>query len=103
MADIERLNAMAGIDYDPHTGRCVVDLAEWNSLTTAIIDVLAALTDNQPESMDPLYDVVDPDALDALFHSQSKQIGRIQFHYCGHDVTVQSDGQLIITEPDATE
>jgi hypothetical protein len=103
MVDINRLNAMDGVDYDPQTGRCDVDLTEWDSLTAAIIDVLAALTDNQPETMDPLYDVVDPDALDALFHSQSEQIGRIQFHYGGHDVTMQSEGQLIITEPDDTE
>jgi hypothetical protein len=43
------------------------------------------------ELRDPLYDVVDPDALDDLFRDGT---GRVAFEYLGYDVTVRHDGTV---------
>lgn len=59
--------------------------------------VLAAIAEREsvdPVDFDrPLYDVIDPDALDTLF--QSKEVnGRVEFRYLGYKVTVYSDGEV---------
>lgn len=42
----------------------------------------------EAEALDPLYDVVDPDALDALFRPGC-ETASIAFTYAGHEVTVE--------------
>lgn len=59
-------------------------------------------TDGTGDVLDPLYDVVDPDALDALFGQGVTGAGRIdgevRFTYHEQLVRVRSDG-LIVVEP----
>lgn len=43
----------------------------------------------------PLYDAIDPDALDALFQSGD---GYIEFVYYGYEVTVGGDGRVSIDD-----
>ena len=51
----------------------------------------------------PLFDVIDPDALDAFFESSnagtSPTGAHVSFSYCGYDVRVEDDGHVTITEP----
>ena len=66
------------------------------SLSTEVIRAIAAEEGvDALELSPPLYDVIDPDALDALFHNTS---GRIAFEYRGYTVTVTSEG-TVTTEP----
>jgi len=44
-----------------------------------------------------LYDVIDPDALDSLFHRQTKA-GRVEFVLDGYEVSVHSSGLVEVTE-----
>jgi hypothetical protein len=51
--------------------------------------------------VEPLNDVVDPDALDALFDvrmngERRDDGGRVQFRLDGCDVTVYGDGQVVV-------
>jgi len=50
----------------------------------------------------PLYDVVDPDALDSLFGSGDDGAveGHIEFTYYGYEVTVTSSGIVSLDETD---
>ncbi|MCU4740179.1 hypothetical protein OB955_02925 [Halobacteria archaeon AArc-m2/3/4] len=61
-------------------------------------DVPAA--DLSPPEYEPLYDAVDPAALDALFeptHSGlSQRTGTVTFPFCGYTVTVSSDGAVTL-------
>lgn len=55
----------------------------------------------------PLHDVIDPDALDALFTSTATTHrdgeASVSFTYKGYDITVDSDGELTVREgPDVT-
>lgn len=42
-----------------------------------------------PIDLDPLYETIDPEALDALFEGTTE--GTIKFTYEGHDVVVRGD------------
>ncbi|KMT45861.1 hypothetical protein EL22_26405 [Halostagnicola sp. A56] len=51
-----------------------------------------------PPEYEPLHDVIDPEALDALFaprsHGGPRPGGTVTFTYCGYDVTVETDGTV---------
>lgn len=46
-----------------------------------------------PTDLAPLYDTIDPEALDALFSAGTE--GTIRFAYEGHDVVVHGDGATV--------
>ena len=73
----------------------------------AVVEAVAEAEGVRPEELCPpeyetLHDVVDPQALDALFAPKANGIerspGRISFEFCGHVVTVDADGTVSLTE-----
>lgn len=68
---------------------------EDRTVSAAVVSAVAELTGSAPDSIDPLYTVVDPDALDALFEADR---GRVAFTYCGCDVDVSADGSVHVSE-----
>lgn len=66
----------------------VVDIVE----TVAAAEGVDA-TDLEP----PLYEVIDPDAITALFSPPNAE-GHLTFLYRGHEVAVDADGQVTLTE-----
>ena len=67
--------------------------------STKVIVTVAEREGVDPCELDqPLYDVVNPDSLDALFTPTSnaavRRGGHVEFTYCGYDVTVKSDGHV---------
>ena len=58
------------------------------SLSTAVVDAVTAETGTDATTLPPLYDVIDPDALDALF--QGRDGGAVSFDYAGDAVTVRA-------------
>jgi len=64
----------------------------------AVVTAVAAQLESDPVELSPLYDVVNPDALDELVeHAQRKGADETQlgwFTYEGFDVGVRSDGQV---------
>lgn len=73
-------------------------------LSIAVIEVLAEARGITPVEMDePLYDVVDPDALDQLFTDQTDGAvgGRVVFELGEHEVTVHADGDILVRRVDS--
>lgn len=73
------------------------------SLTSRIAEKVAESEGVEPtELQPPLYEVIDPDALNAVFADAesdvSREVGRVEFTYCGYQVVVRSDGQVSVTE-----
>jgi Halobacterial output domain 1 len=70
------------------------------SLTNQILTAIAESTHRSVEDLGPLYDVIDPEALDALFARRAdgspRPVGKISFQYAGYWVTVSSDGAVEI-------
>jgi len=61
-----------------------------------IIDLISDAEGEAPtELAPPLYDAIDPEALDDLTESMDPE-GTIAFEYCGHEVRVDGNGKVSI-------
>lgn len=72
-------------------------LVQAESLSQAVIEAVASREDVEPMALEtPLYEAVDPDALDALVETTASQHDRasleIEFTYHGYHVRVSADG-----------
>lgn len=65
------------------------------SLSQAVVDAVARREKVEPENLEPpLYEAVDPDALDSLFEDNHTSRGTISFMYKGYRVVVDSTGAV---------
>lgn len=70
---------------------CTADRSE--PLSQLVVEAVARTEGVDPLDLEvPLYDAVDPDALDALFQSGATVEGHVEFEYYGYEVTVTGDG-----------
>jgi hypothetical protein len=74
---------------------------QWSGHGDVSAEVIAAVADatgRDPSAVQPLYTVIDPDALDALFsYGQSTAwSGELSFTLDGHDVTVDHTGEITV-------
>ncbi|OLZ42489.1 hypothetical protein A6E15_16640 [Natrinema saccharevitans] len=67
-----------------------------DSISLRVIDALADATNTDASELEPLYDVVDPEALDQLFQSGSGADVRVEFEYYGMLVEVRGDGTVTV-------
>lgn len=62
-----------------------------------VVARLAEQVGVEPPNLDPpLYDVIDPDSLDALYEHRPGP--RVQFNYEGRTVVVEPDGSVAVVE-----
>lgn len=66
-----------------------------------VVQTVADRADSDPLELPPLYESVDPDALDAFVRGTAD--GRVEFRYAGYAVTVDSRGEVEVEEPLAAE
>lgn len=75
---------------------------DWGEITpsNAVIEVVAAVTDQQPSELPALYEAIEPDALDLICSNGTNGRSgggiRVTFPYAGHEVTVGSDGEVAV-------
>lgn len=103
--DRQNFSQVADDETDPETITRTHDSNEPPSWT--VIEAVAEATDTEPERLRPLFDVVDPDALDAVLESATDPDGppsevRVTFRYEGCDVAVRADGRTIVSQPSST-
>ena len=71
------------------------DIADGQPITAAVVDAVATTAGTDPIELPPLYDSVDPDALDTLFERQREGTDlEIAFSYTGYRVVIE-DGERI--------
>ncbi len=59
------------------------------SPTLAVVSAVAELDRVDSSELPPLFDSIDPEALNALFpENGDRSARRVNFRYCGYDVTV---------------
>ena len=69
--------------------------------SVAVVMEIAAREGADPtELAPPLNDVIDPDALDALFarSGPADVAGSVSFEYCGYRVEVRSNGRVVVED-----
>lgn len=73
--------------------------------SSAIVIAISEVTGTDPMVLEPLYNVIDPDALNSLFESTgpSRLDGSVSFEYCGYQVTIEADGRGFIAELDDSD
>ncbi|MCU4924623.1 hypothetical protein OB905_01305 [Halobacteria archaeon AArc-dxtr1] len=74
--------------------------ADGDGVHEQIITAVAAIEQVDPIDLPPLFDAIDPDALEALFASTGiggDRIGTIEFPYAGHTVSVVFEDSVVVT------
>lgn len=75
----------------------------------AIIEAIAAregvdVTDVEPPAYEPLYAVVNPEALDRLFEpTAGPTTARVVLEYEGYEITVFGDGRVDVSDRSVTD
>lgn len=77
----------------------IVRTTEDGSLTEAVVLGVAEARGVDPIALDQrLYEVIDPDALDALFRNPSSS-GTVEFSMAGCRVTIHADDRVVVFPP----
>lgn len=76
------------------------DIAPDEPISKAVIRAVSAIEGKEPSSITPLADVVDPDALNALFATRTEGTprtgGRVSFVYSQSRVTIEAGEYLSV-------
>lgn len=68
---------------------------------TRVVTAVAAAADTDPVDLPPLYDTLDPEALNTLINSSESGSVLLTFSYTGYRVTVHGNGEVDVEgEPD---
>ncbi|RQG93288.1 hypothetical protein EA462_01295 [Natrarchaeobius halalkaliphilus] len=72
------------------------DVADENCVSQTVVEAIAEAEGTDPlELTPPLYEVIDPDALENLF-TDGKTVGKIIFNYNNFEVCVFSDDSISV-------
>ncbi len=74
------------------------DTVEGRSVTYTITETIAEQTETDISAFPPLYETIDPDALDAFLQGSNSTDARpersVEFSYCTYRVTVDATGRV---------
>ena len=98
------VDSIDGVEFDTDTDTfwTTYDSAR-DSLSLAVVAVVAAVEECAPTDLSPLHDAVDTDALERLFDAPSGQLQTptsTSFRYEGYEVTVSSEELVQVTPLD---
>ena len=104
--DFEAVLREDRIGYDPETETYYAqyDTENIEDLTTTIIRSVSAVTGVPPREFDPLYDVIDPDALKDLFAKPRRNAPDhngvyVIFEFASCEIAINWDGEIQVTPP----
>ena len=102
---MERVEPEEAADYDSATDTYRVSFdATSHSLNESIISTVAAVSGTEPMELPPLYDVLDPDALEALIELNAARPAESDIHvtftFNGYTVTVHTYGIIAVQPAD---
>lgn len=66
-----------------------------DGVSARVVDALAVHANTDPLDLKPLYDVIDPDALESIVGRDGDDV-RVSFEYDEHVVTVSGDGTVSV-------
>lgn len=80
---------------------------DWSNISpsTAVAETIAVVVDRDPTSLDPLYEWVEPDALDSIMSSNeagsTDQNIVISFTFYDLSITVDAQGEVVVRPRDS--
>lgn len=72
---------------------------EWSSTepSTAVIEAVSTVVNREPTDLEPLYDAIDPDALNALVGTEGADAAvSVSFPFVDRLVTVHATGEVVV-------
>ena len=87
-------------ETDFATTTTVLNTAEWerddeNTPVYAVVSAVAEVEDSDPVDLPPLYNAINPEALNNLFTSESgSAVDQIAFQYAGYSIVVRGSGEV---------
>jgi len=73
--------------YDPHSEQTIV---------SNIVETVSNLAEQEVEELPPLYDSIDPEAVERLFRQSETQQLKLIFQYCGYTIWVNATGTIAV-------
>lgn len=85
------------VTYDAETGEYAATFdPDALDASIAVIEATAAIRREDPERHAPLFEVIDPDALDRICERSSNDDTFVEFSYLDHRVRVRSGGHISV-------
>lgn len=85
---------MGSMDASRRSDREAVAAVTDGPPSRAVVQAVADADDSDPVDLPPLYRVLDPDALDAIFRDRPD--GSVTFEYNGYTVTVRGTAEVTV-------
>lgn len=76
----------------PDAPKAIFEPDSTGSASEAVVSLVAETEERDPLDLPPLYEAVDPEALDQLCASPSESNIKISFSYCGYTVLIEGSG-----------
>lgn len=88
-------------DYDPQIQSYRLHFDSRTPPSETVVTAVATLTDRPQHELPPLWEAIDPEALDDLFQGAGNVPGdgHLAFDYANHRVTVRATGLVTIEPP----
>jgi hypothetical protein len=88
-------------DEDSETGETVRAEYEWTSTapSTGVVETIASATGRDPTTLDPLFETIDLEALDALLGADERTTAGeavVSFRFSDREITVSSTGEVVV-------
>ncbi|WP_224450313.1 HalOD1 output domain-containing protein [Haloprofundus salilacus] len=77
-----------------------------DEISTTVVMAVADAKGVDPLELEPIYSVIDPDALNRVFQptvGSARDSLELQFSMAGCDVVVRGDGEVVVTPPKSSE
>lgn len=82
------------MDFEQRPGPETTSAVKTGPPSKTIVRAVADVDDVDPTELPPLYEAIDPDALDAVFRGRSD--GSVTFDYSGYTVTVRENAEVTV-------
>lgn len=82
--------------HNPETHQATIG-NETESVAMTVVSTVAVYSNTDPTQMTPLATVIDPDALDMVFHSCEPDL-QVTFPYANYEVTVHGTNDITLTQ-----
>lgn len=107
MTDLNSKNETKPVTSSTKVEETTYHIQENESVTEAVVRAVCSVTDSDQTGLEPIYSVVDPDALNVLFGSNGSDHSRLSdgvvaFEYVGRQVRITSGNTVKVsgTPPD---
>ncbi|WP_079991442.1 HalOD1 output domain-containing protein [Halobaculum gomorrense] len=88
--------------YDSETGEYTATFdPDALDATIAVVEATTAIRREEPERHVPLFEVIDPDALDRICGPSRNDDAVVEFSYLNHRIRVRSGGHITVAPKDS--